>query len=668
MLLPLAGSAQINVEQVTRIGQNALYFDDYMVAIQYFNRAIAARPYWYKPYLYRAIAKLNLGDYAGAEADASLAIERHQHVPDAYEVRAVARQNLGLNTDAITDYARVLDNNPDNSNVLYNMSLALVDVERYDEARQNVAMLMRRYPKFDGTYFASARVNVATGDTIAALADLDKALEANFNSTNSYLMRAEINLHRACGVEKYTPERRELDSLALADMDAAVRLLPNSAPLYTNRAYIRYTADDYTGAMSDFDKALEIDPTNIIALYNRAMLRTEVHDYNHAIEDFTEVINQNPRQYRAVFNRANLYRELGDWSRALDDINTVIDAFPDFAAALYLRAEIQYNRGNTKAAARDRDRSVALARKKVVMLPDEDVGTPRYEANDSTGIFGEDQEAVAERFQSLQMVDNLSSAPRDYSGSTRGNIQDTDFAVRLEPMFTISYYYTETELSAGTDFLRDLEQVSEALHEPVYLVSHEPPLRESDMRERAASVEYYDSWIATHTPRAVDYLGRGLDRQTLHDYASAVADFDRALTLSPAFAPALLMRGVARWRQAEALAADTDPENRDARRMQVETLRRASIDDFDAATSAVPSMAIAYYNKGVVLASARQWRQAYDAFSKALEINPEMAQACYNRGYVNMTLGNKQEAFADLSRAGELGIAPAYNLMKRMSR
>ena len=36
--------AQINTEQVLNIGRNALYFDDYILAIQYFNQVIAQKP------------------------------------------------------------------------------------------------------------------------------------------------------------------------------------------------------------------------------------------------------------------------------------------------------------------------------------------------------------------------------------------------------------------------------------------------------------------------------------------------------------------------------------------------------------------------------------------------------------------------------------------------
>ena len=51
-----ASSAQINTDQVIRIGQNALYFEDYMLSIQYFNQAIQAKPYLAQPYFLRAIA------------------------------------------------------------------------------------------------------------------------------------------------------------------------------------------------------------------------------------------------------------------------------------------------------------------------------------------------------------------------------------------------------------------------------------------------------------------------------------------------------------------------------------------------------------------------------------------------------------------------------------
>ncbi len=45
------------------IARNALYFEDYVLSIQYFNQVINAKPYLYEPYFFRALAKLNLEDF-----------------------------------------------------------------------------------------------------------------------------------------------------------------------------------------------------------------------------------------------------------------------------------------------------------------------------------------------------------------------------------------------------------------------------------------------------------------------------------------------------------------------------------------------------------------------------------------------------------------------------
>ena len=41
--------AQVNTDRVMAIGRNALYFEDYVLSIQYFNQVIKAKP-WMAPY------------------------------------------------------------------------------------------------------------------------------------------------------------------------------------------------------------------------------------------------------------------------------------------------------------------------------------------------------------------------------------------------------------------------------------------------------------------------------------------------------------------------------------------------------------------------------------------------------------------------------------------
>ena len=128
----LGAFAQINTDQVLTIGRNALYFEDYLLSIQYFNRVIDAKPYMAEPYFYRAIAKLNLEDYQGAEDDCTLALDRNPFKAEAYPVRGVARQTLHKDKEAITDYNKALEIMPENQSVLMNKAVCEENLKDYE--------------------------------------------------------------------------------------------------------------------------------------------------------------------------------------------------------------------------------------------------------------------------------------------------------------------------------------------------------------------------------------------------------------------------------------------------------------------------------------------------------------------------------------------------------
>ena len=72
-----AAFAQLNTDRLLSIGRNALYFEDYVLSIQYFNQIIRIKPYLAEPYYYRAIAKIQLEDYEGAEQDINEVLQRN---------------------------------------------------------------------------------------------------------------------------------------------------------------------------------------------------------------------------------------------------------------------------------------------------------------------------------------------------------------------------------------------------------------------------------------------------------------------------------------------------------------------------------------------------------------------------------------------------------------
>lgn len=650
---------QVNTDQVLRIGQNSLYLEDYVLSIQYFNQVIAAKPYLAQPYFFRAIAKLSLDDYRGAEEDATMAIEKNPFITNAYEVRGVARQNLGKHSEAIADYEKALEQLPENRGILFNKALAEEEVKDYEAAEKSFATLLRVYPRFDNGYIGRAKLRLATGDTIAALDDINQALKLNKNATNAYVMRADIAISSSKDFAN-----------ALSDMDEAIKLQPQFAGFFINRAFLRYNLDDYFGAMADYDYAIQLDPLNTAALFNRGLLRAEVHDNNKAIDDFSKVLDLESDNYKALYNRAILYKEIADYKNSVADLNRVIEAFPSFSGAYFARSENLRMMGDMASAERDYKRSMALAKQ-----PVSDDGN-RDENSSSADVVNESQEAVAKRFTSLLTIDNNVGAREEYNtAGIKGRVQDRNVAIEVEPMFTLSYYVTTNEIKEMPYYIKEIDDLNSTrmLRFIVMVTNHEPQLSDEEAIARHfASIEYYNSYIATHQPRAIDYFGRAMDFFTLRNYQAALTDLDRAIELTPDFTLAYMLRAVVKLRNAETerLSGEskTEPGLRDFGAQGAKMLASTVMADIDKVIELSPRMAFAHYNKGNVLVSLGDYTSAISAYTKAIELKADLGEAYYNRGYLYLMLGNKDAGIADLSKAGELGIVPSYNLLKRMTR
>lgn len=645
--------AQINTDQVLRVGQNALYFEDYMLSIQYFNRVIQAKPYLAQPYFFRAIAKLNLEDYNGAETDASKAIELNPFLTDAWEVRGVARQNLGKNADAIADYDHALQLIPRNRQLLFNKALAQSDIDDYEGADSTFSALLTYYPGFDSGLLGRARLNLSRSDTVAAVADIDKAIGINPNAVNAYIMRADIAINRDSDFDA-----------ARADLDQAIRLQPRLAGLYVNRAYVRYKLQDFFGAMADFDYAIELDPLNDHALFNRALLNMEAQANDRALDDLNRVLELRPDNISAHYNRTLIYMKKGMWKEALGDVELVIADDPGLPEPYFIRAEIYDHLGRAQKARADYDRGRRLARTVTGTAPDQGDG-------DNAGIRSDAE--TARRFATLVTVDDNAEIQEEYNNSAiRGHVQNRNLRIEPEPWLELAYYFTPTELRTSTYYIKEVDDINatRSLRQTLRVTTGVPVLDEETSAAHFRSVDYYNSYLSTHTPRAIDYLGRALDFMTLRDYTSAIRDIDRALALTPDAALAYYLRAQAayhRW-QAESEAPDTSAGLDAATR---QSLSRKALDDILADLTRLidlsPRMAEAWYNKAVIHIAAEDYTSALAALNKAIELKPEMGEAWYNRGFIYLKLGNERLGVADLSRAGQLGIVPAYNLIKRIT-
>ena len=81
-----------------------------------------------------------------------------------------------------------------------------------------------------------------------------------------------------------------------------------------------------------------------------------------------------------------------------------------------------------------------------------------------------------------------------------------------------------------------------------------------------------------------------------------------------------------------------------------------------------PDFVYAYYNRARLHFDLKDFPAAIADYTEAIKLYPEFAEAYFNRGIIHIFLGNNKEGIADLSKAGELGIANSYSIIKRFRK
>lgn len=649
LMISFAGTipckAQVNAEQVTAIGRNVLSMDDYMLAIHYFNLAIKAKDYLAEPYFLRALAKMKLDDFQGAESDCSTAISRSKFMTEAYKLRGFVRQQMGLDSLALEDYEYGLSQNPTDREFLLYKSIAEINLKRYDAADTTLTRLIAANPKFYEAMTARAQLRMEKGDTVGALQDIDETLRLSKTQDYPYALKAQIFAEK----EEW-PE-------AIEALDEVIRLYPDRDDLYINRAFLKYKNDDYVGAMNDYNETLHINPYNSAALFNRGLLRFEVMELDGAAEDFSRVLDLDASNFHALYNRALVYLSAHESRKAVTDLKEIISKYPRFYPAYYAMAQALYEMGDDKGAIRNMMTADEIVRKYVANPEKNPLDRPTIDnmANSKGHQTSEDEsdEEMMDRFNQLVTTDVESSASLSFNDKYKGRVQDRETSLAPEPMFLLSLTAPQESLKAVGNYFRELGELNSRnyIQETIYLKEDDNATTPEDIETAFELVERYSIAIASSKPRAIDYIARGILYSMLRNYESSISDFDKALELMPDYSVALMGKGYA-----EAMMLKSDKDTRPA----------AVIEIFDKAISQNPMLLYAWYNKGNIYYASGDFTGAEECFTKAIELNGELGQAYYNRGLARMQQGKRNEAFADFSKAGELGILQGYRVMKSL--
>lgn len=625
-------------------GRAALYYEDYVLSIQYFNQALNQKPFLWEPWQLRAAAKFSLDDFVGAEMDASKSIELNPYIPQTYDLRAISRIRQEKFGDAITDYTKAIAFDPTRKEYWYNRAICRMECEDYEQASIDVDSIIHQWEKYAPSYLLKSQILLKQKDTLEATKWVDRVLK--FDEFNADALRTRAHLYL------WEENWKKADET----FTSVLRIKPKQVDCYLNRAVARLKLNNLRGAMADYDYALEFDPTNFLGHYNRGLLRQQVGDDNRAIEDFNFVLSLEPDNVMALFNRATLLDRTGDLKAAIRDYTKVIDEFPNFWTGLHYRAGCYRRLGMVAKAEQDEFRIL-----KAQM--DKHLGKQPRWSRKKVSETRKKNDIDPNKYNQL-ISDDESGAEQEYKSEYRGRVQNRQVAADLQPYVIASTTEYRNATVSHKPYSRELDEISRHLSTPLYLNTLPSSLQEDELKADFARIDSITQSISKTTDPLVAsrlIMMRCALNTMVQNYQDAISDADLYLVVDSASAIAWCQRAVCGARLAEF-------EIKNANDYQAKLRLAGIVSDFERAQRLAPDNAYILYCRGTFHALRGESTKAIEYLSQAIALDPYLPEAYYNRGIAHLNYGNKEQAITDLGKAGELGLYQAYSIIKSSSK
>ncbi len=671
LLCQVVAMAQLNTERILTIGQNALYFEDYVLSIQYFNQVIKIKPYLAEPYLDRAIAKIQLGDYQGADEDCTKAIEINPFLPQAYYARGFARRRMTFYDEAIADFTKALEFSPNSLYLLMNRMDALDLKKDYKGAMTDLDTYLKLSPKTYNLLYEKGRLQLELKDTVAA--------ESSFNL---YIQKDSIN-PMAWSARAILRMQRNDKNGALSDYSQAIKRNSTYAGDYINRGIINVEKKNYKQALLDYNMAVKLDKNSALIYYNRGLLRASLGDYNNALTDLTTVLKLDTTMTEALLQKALVESELKDYRAAIKDFKKIITKYQYFVPAYFGVAQAEAAMGNQKAAFQYQQMATNIEKNKdyITRKNRETIKAENKLALNNQKSTTSKKTEMFNRFAAQNIDDTDNDTESKYSNdATRGAVQDKYTDIINEKNFVLTYYAKSDEIRHTNVYYPTVEGYNKLkkLSSVLKLTNNELPLTPELINNHFEAINEISAKLDKDNQNADIYFNRSLEFAMVQDFSSAIEDLNKAITLRPDFMLAYFCRANIRYKLVDYNKNSADAGNKTIddktknKKMAPESKSIFDVGlimgDYEKVNKLNPDFSFAYYNKANILCTQKDFQTAISNYTKAIQLDADFAEAYYNRGLTYLFIGENEKGLADLSKAGELGIYKSYNLIQRFKK
>ena len=336
--------------------------------------------------------------------------------------------------------------------------------------------------------------------------------------------------------EAFTRAKREAEQdqydKAIADYTEAIRLKPDFADAYANRAFAYGSLEQFDKAVADCNEAIRLQPDSAEAYKNRGGAYCNLKQYDKAIADCNEAIRLKPDFARAYSNRGNSYLGLKEYDKAMADYNQAIRLDPELAQAYS-------NRANTFSLLKQYDNAVADATEAIRLKPN--FALPYINRAFAYNSLGQYDKAIPDCTEAIRIKPNFVLAYTN-RGIAYNNLKQYDRAIadfteviRLQPDLPDAYNDRGFAYNGLALYDKGIADCTEAIRlKPDYIAPY------LNRAVAYGSLKQYDKVIADCTEamridpnNAVPYYDRGIAYYWLKHYQKAVEDYTEAIRLQP---------------------------------------------------------------------------------------------------------------------------------------
>jgi tetratricopeptide (TPR) repeat protein len=301
-----------------RLADESVRREEVGTAVWGYSQALRRQPNSAALWIRRGRAQARWQDWTHAEEDSARAIELEPGGWEGWYFRGQARAARGRWAQAVEDLTEAIDRGAPDDRVWLERGRCLFHLDRPDRALADL-IPARLADARDAEFFQYRwRALCHLGRWDEVIDDATRALERGLEQP------AEAYTFRGLAYRLKKDRHR-----ARADLDTALRLDPEYAPAYVERAALLAEQGQFDRALADLDTTLGLDPGQPVAFLRRAAVHLERREWARAIADFSDAIRLEPGEARAYRGRAYAFIRDRRYARAAADFARLVQELPE---------------------------------------------------------------------------------------------------------------------------------------------------------------------------------------------------------------------------------------------------------------------------------------------------------------------------------------------------